>query len=114
MDAGDGDLAVTGILHACDLRENVRDGPAAPGTARTRDNAIRARLIAAGLHAQRKCGTSGESRRDRCAAAAVTARESLRGRKPRKPNLLRQMLLAIVGNNLHDAGKTRYLLRPPR
>ena len=96
--------------------------PAAAGPARGRDDAVGARLIAAGLHAQRERGAPRQTRRDLRAARAVTAAEPLRRRQPAPPSRLRRgepdfahkLIFPIVRNNLNDTGKGSDFVRTPR
>ena len=75
--AGDGDLAIAGVADAVDLRQHVaqRTAPACPS--RGRDDAVGARLIAAGLHAESERGAARQARRNRRAASAVAVSEPL-------------------------------------
>ena len=87
---------------------------------RGRDDAVGARLIAAGLHAERERRAARQAGRNRRAACAVTAPEPLGCRQPRlrafglrrgKPNLGNKLVLAIVRNELDDSRKVADFIR---
>ena len=61
--------------------QHVLERHAARPPARRRNDAVGARLGAAGLHAQRERGATGDTRLDRGAAAAVAVAEALGGRR---------------------------------
>ena len=110
MHAGDGDLPIAGIPDAVDLRQHIVQRPAAARPTRGRNDAVRARLIAAGLHAQRERRAPCQTRRDFRAARAITAAEPLRRRQA---DFMRKPIFPIVRNYLNDTRKGSDFLRTP-
>ena len=71
MHARDDDLAVTRVDDTTRLCEDIVDRPAPASSPRRWNDAVAARLLAPGLHAQRPCGAAHQAGRDRTAARPV-------------------------------------------
>src|SRR5258707_3024211 len=74
MDARERDLLESCRDNAIDFSEKIRDRHAARPAARRRDDAVGTRFGAAGLHAQRECGSAGDARLNRRATGSVADR----------------------------------------
>src|SRR5262245_42417331 len=102
MHARNRNLAIAGISYASELAQHLTQRPAATGAAGRRDDAVRARFVAAGLNAERESRAACEPRRDLGAAGAFTAAKPL---CRRQPELGYKMILAGVRNDLNDTGQ---------
>ena len=76
--ARDRDLLVAGGDGATNVVDDVADRTRTAGAARSRNDAVAARLFAAGLHAKRQRGAAGHARRQSAAARAVAVAETWR------------------------------------
>ena len=81
MHARQRDFFEAGETDALDFGDEVGGRHAARATTRRRDDAVRARLRAAGLNAQRERSPTRHAGRQHGAAAALAVAESLSGRR---------------------------------
>ena len=77
-----------------------------------RNDAVRARLRAPGLDAQRERRSAGDARFDRCSAAAFAVAEALRRRETEiVASSADQRDLSSLGTTRSDVGQRREILR---
>ena len=117
--AGQRDLLEAGRRDALDLAQHVVERHASRPPARRRDDAVGARLGAAGLHAQRERRAAGDARLDRRAAAAVAVAEPLGGRQTSGVAATAVEIdssrgLSSFGTTRTTFGKRGDFVRPPR
>ena len=77
VDAGQRDFLEAGGGHALDFAQHIVERHAARRASRRRDDAVRARLGAAGLHAQRERGAAGDAGLDRARRSCRRRRRSV-------------------------------------
>src|SRR5262245_28448671 len=112
MHTGKSDLLETCSGHAIDLAHHISDRYAARRASGRRDDAVRARLRAAGLHAKGKRRAARDAWFDGSAAAALTVAEALRGRQLtlRPFESLRVVPSDVEGRHAQDEREDRFLL----
>ena len=103
--AGQRDLLVAGSHDAAQLVEDVGERAAAARTAGSRDDAVAARLVAAGLRAQRPRGAAHQAGAGQPAARAIAARARPASEQRQEPRLV------VVRHDLGHAGERRDLAR---
>ena len=91
--------------------KHLAERPAPAVASCRRDDAVGARLVAAGLDPKRVGRAARQPWSHRRAARAVAVAKSLGGRQA---DLFGKRVLPIVGNDLHHAGQRRDLVGPPR
>ena len=110
VDAGQLQLAVPRRDRLVHLVEHPRQRRAPAAPARRRDDAVGARLVAAGLHPQRAGGPASLAGPDRGAAGAVPGTEAHRGgRRDGVQDALGERLLVHVGHDRDDARQGGHL-----
>ena len=112
MDAGERDLLESGCDDAIDLADHVVDRDAARQAARRRDDAIRARLRAAGLDAQRVRGAAHDAGFDWRAAWPLSRTKRVFCVFVREQ--LNQSWLVVVFHDAHNIRQRRDFVRTTR
>ena len=101
VDSGDRDLPEPGRDGPFDFLQNLRTRGAPARAARRRNDAVAARLVAAGLNAQRPGGAPGDARRDRRAARSIAQGQARERDEP---------ILVVVADDVQDVGQRRHVV----